>query len=84
MMKRRKKQNMTKTFTAYVEKDPDTGLYVAIAPGVPGAHTQGATLDELQENLKEVISLILEDMAERGEEIETGHFVGIQQIEISA
>jgi len=73
---------MTKTFTAYVEKDPETGLYVAIVPGLTGAHTQGASLDELQENLKEVISLILEDMAERGEEIETDQFVGIQQIEV--
>ena len=37
-----------KTFTAYVEWDPDTRLYVGIVPGIPGAHTQGASLDELQ------------------------------------
>ncbi len=37
-----------KTFTAYVEQDPETGLYVGIVPGIPGAHTQAATLDELQ------------------------------------
>ncbi|PPA80480.1 MAG: hypothetical protein C00003105_00467 [ANME-2 cluster archaeon HR1] len=48
--------------TAYIEKDPETSLYVAIVPGIPGAHTQAATLDELQENLKEVLELVLEEM----------------------
>ena len=45
------------TLTAYIEKDPETGLYVAIVPGIPGAHTQAETLDELQYNLKEVALL---------------------------
>ena len=40
------------TLTAYIEKDSETGLYVAIVPGIPGAHTQAETLDELQANLK--------------------------------
>ena len=48
--------------TGYVERDPETGLYVAIVPGIPGAHTQAKTLDELQENLKEVVELCLEEM----------------------
>jgi len=46
----------------YVEKDKDTGLYVAIVPGIPGAHTQAETLDELQKNLKEVVELCLGEM----------------------
>lgn len=50
-----------KVFTAYIEFDPATKLYVGIIPGVPGAHTQGATLDELQQNLKEVLELCLEE-----------------------
>lgn len=49
-----------KTFTAYVEWDPETNLYVGIVSGIPGTHTQGATLDELQKNLKEVLELCLE------------------------
>jgi predicted RNase H-like HicB family nuclease len=67
-----------KTFTAVIEKCPDTGLYVGYVPGFPGAHTQGKTLDELQSNLREVIELLLED-----EEltIET-EFVGTQSIMI--
>jgi predicted RNase H-like HicB family nuclease len=66
-----------KTFTAYVEWDPETQLYVGIVPGIPGAHTQAATLDALRQNLKEVLELCLEEEA-----IEVPHFVGIQQIQI--
>lgn len=50
-----------KTFTAYVEWDKASSLYVGIVPGVPGAHTQAATLDELQHNLKEVLELCVEE-----------------------
>lgn len=57
------KINSMKTFTAIVEKDPDTQLYVGYIPGFPGAHSQGETLDELPENLREVIEMLLEDEA---------------------
>jgi predicted RNase H-like HicB family nuclease len=46
-----------KTFIAYIEFDPETNLYIGTVPGIPGAHTQGATLDERQANLKEVLEL---------------------------
>ncbi len=71
---------MPHTFTAYLEFDPDTKLYVGTVPGLPGAHSQGATLDELHHNLAEVIALILEERAARGEPLEVEPFVGIQQI----
>jgi len=48
-----------RSFTAYVEWDKETKLYVGIIPGIPGAHTQAASLDELRENLKEVLELCL-------------------------
>ena len=44
-----------------VEKSVDTGLYVGWVPGMPGVHSQGATLDELRDNLKEVLEMLLED-----------------------
>ena len=43
------------TFTAVIEKCSETDLYVGYVPGFPGAHSQGETLDELNQNLKEVI-----------------------------
>ena len=71
------KPREVKTFTAYVEWDAQTQLYVGIVPGIPGAHTQAASLDELRRNLKEVLELCLEEQT-----VEAPHFVGIQQVEI--
>ncbi|MEK6672021.1 MAG: type II toxin-antitoxin system HicB family antitoxin, partial [Nitrospirota bacterium] len=61
-----------RTFTAVVEKCADTSLYVGFVPGFPGAHSQAATLDELKENLKEVVEMLLED----GEPELDGEFIG--------
>lgn len=69
-----------KTFTAIIERDSETKLYVGYVPGFPGAHSQGETLDELQENLREVIEMLLED---QDLVFETG-FVGTQQIVIQS
>jgi len=67
-----------KTYTAVIERCPDTGLYVSYIPGFPGAHTQAESLDELQKNLQEVISMLLED----GEPLLEAEFVGTQTITI--
>jgi predicted RNase H-like HicB family nuclease len=50
-----------KTYTAVIERDPATGLYVGWVPGIAGAHSQGATLDELDENLRVVMAMLAED-----------------------
>lgn len=69
--------------TAYIEKDSETGLYVAVVPGIPGAHTQAETLDELQKNLKEVVELCLEEMDPETKK-QLPDFVGIQQVEVGS
>ncbi|MEW5719273.1 MAG: type II toxin-antitoxin system HicB family antitoxin [Chloroflexota bacterium] len=69
------------TVTAYVEWDPETKLYVGIVPGIPGAHTQGETLDELQRNLKEVLELCLEESGNALANLP--RFVGLQQVEVA-
>ena len=71
---------MARVFTAYIEFDPSTQLYAGTIPGLAGAHSQGATLDELQRNLQEVVELILEELEARGEAPDVDPFVGIQQI----
>lgn len=65
---------MSATFTAMIERDTDTGLLVGYVPGFPGAHSQGATLDELNANLREVIEMLLDD----GPPALQGEFVGTQ------
>ena len=62
-----------KTYTAVVERCPDTNLYVGYVPGFSGAHSQGKTLDELQNNLTEVILMLMED----GEPYLETEFIGI-------
>jgi predicted RNase H-like HicB family nuclease len=69
-------------FTAYIERDPETGYYVGIVPSIPGAHTYAPSLDELTNNLKEVLELCLEKLGQ--DEIkELPEFVGIQQLEVA-
>jgi predicted RNase H-like HicB family nuclease len=68
-----------RNFTAIVEKDADTGLYVGYVPGWPGAHSQGATLDDLRRNLEEVIAMLLED----GDPKLEAEFVGTQTVKVA-
>jgi len=65
-----------KTYTAVVERCSETRLYVGYVPGFPGAHTQAKTLDELNDNLKEVIEMLLID----GEPDLGTEFVGTQNV----
>jgi predicted RNase H-like HicB family nuclease len=54
-------------------------LYVGYVPGWPGAHSQGANLDELQQNLREVVEMLLED----GDPQIESEFVGVQTIKVA-
>ena len=56
-MQKRKLLNME--YTAIIEQTTD-GWYIAHCAEIPNAHTQGQTLDEVEENLKDAIELILE------------------------
>jgi predicted RNase H-like HicB family nuclease len=68
-----------RTFTAIIEKCKETGLYIGFVPGFPGAHSQGDSLDELNNNLKEVIEMLLED----GEPDIAGEFIGTQNVMVA-
>jgi predicted RNase H-like HicB family nuclease len=68
-----------RSFNVVVERDPDTELYVGYVPGWPGAHGQGATLDELRSNLQEVLAMLLED----GEPRLESEFIGVQTIQVA-
>jgi predicted RNase H-like HicB family nuclease len=68
-----------RTYTAVIERDAETGLFVGYIPGWPGAHSQGATVDELRQNLSEVISMLLED----GEPKLDAEFIGTQTLQVA-
>jgi len=69
---------MVRTYMAVIERCPETGLYVGYVPGFPGAHSQGASSEELNRNLVEVIDMLLED----GEPTLESEFVGTQAVQV--
>lgn len=68
-----------RTFQVVVERDPETGLLIGYVPGWPGAHTQAESNSELEENLREVIEMLLED----GEPQLESEFVGVRTIQVA-
>jgi predicted RNase H-like HicB family nuclease len=68
-----------RTYDVVIERDSDTGLFVGYVPGWPGAHTQGADVDEVQKNLQEVVAMLLED----GEPDLESEFVGVRKIQVA-
>ena len=73
---------MNRVYTAYIEKDKESGMYVGYVPGITGAHTCAESIDELQDRLKEVITLCLEEMDDADIE-NLSLFAGIAQIEVA-
>ena len=71
----------TLTVTAYVRWDESVDLFAGTVPGVPGAHSQGATIEELRDNLREV----MEQLAGEGllELDGIPEFVGLQQVAVA-
>ena len=62
-----------RSYTAVIERCPDTGLYVGYVPGLPGE-----TIDELNANLAEVIEMLLQD----GEPTMESEFIGTQTVQV--
>jgi predicted RNase H-like HicB family nuclease len=76
-----KQMKQSLKFTAEITRDKEINQYIGIVPGLPGAHTQASTLDELYKNLQEVVQLCIEEMTE--EELnDLPEFIGFQQISI--
>ncbi|MBN2273656.1 MAG: type II toxin-antitoxin system HicB family antitoxin [Bacteroidales bacterium] len=72
----------TYRFTAEITRDNEVKQYIGIVPGLPGAHTQAPTLDELHAKLQDVIQLCIQEMTE--EEITNiPDFIGFQQISVA-
>jgi predicted RNase H-like HicB family nuclease len=56
------KEKVLNQYTAVIVKDGD--MYIAYAEELPGANTQGKTIEEAKENLKEAIGLIIDSNKE--------------------
>jgi predicted RNase H-like HicB family nuclease len=78
-MSRCNEGSILRDFTMIIERDPVVGCFIGSVPGWPQAHSQGETIEELQENLREVIEMLLED----GEPALESEFVGLQTIRLA-
>ncbi len=52
---------MSKRLNIIIEKDED--FYFAYCPELEGCHTEGESLDDVMENIKEAIELYLETLS---------------------
>jgi len=65
--------------------EDESGGYVAFVPALPGCHTQGDTLQELMDNVKEAVELYLETLTEEErKELLRQRVVGIQKVKALA
>lgn len=65
--------------------EDESGGYVAFVPSLPGCHTQGDTLQELMDNVKEAVELYLETLTEEErKELLRQRVVGIQKVKALA
>lgn len=77
-------RNTMYEFDTIIVED-ETGGYVAFVPALPGCHTQGDSLQELMENVKEAVELYLETLTEEErKELLRQRVVGIQKVKALA
>lgn len=73
----------TNVYTIYIEKDEESGLYAGSVPNLPGAHSQAKDIPTLEEYIKEVIQLCIEELSEEEILSAESKFVETRQIIIS-
>lgn len=59
---------MSYRYTIILEHQPDGGYHV-FCPALPGCRTEGDSLDEALDNIKEVIGLYIESLKAHGEDV---------------
>ena len=68
-------------FTVLIEQD-ENGIYVAKVPDIPGCYTQGKSVQEVMERIKEAIKVCID--FEKEDMHTPMKFIGIQQLEVKA
>ena len=72
-------QKKIRNFTVLIEQDED-GIYVAKVPDIQGCYTQGKTVQQAMERIKEAIQVCLEADKEEPHQMK---FIGLQQVEVN-
>lgn len=66
---------MNREFFVVIEKDED-GFFVGEVPQLKACYSQGKSIDELLQNMREAIALALEDQGD----VPPTEFVGVQKL----
>jgi predicted RNase H-like HicB family nuclease len=74
------KNKKIKQYDVIIEQDEDK-IYVAHVPELPGCHTQGETLEEVTQNIKEAIELYLEYKENKIEN--PMKFIAVKKVEVA-
>ena len=67
-------------FVVLIEQD-EAGWYVATVPSLQGCYTQGKTIPQVMERVKEAIQVCLEA---EGLDLPLMKFIGLQTVEVKA
>ena len=69
-------------FQASIEQD-EAGYFVAECPALKACYTQGRTFEEAIENIKDVITLCLEDIKSKRKKIpRQPEIIGVKRVEV--
>jgi len=80
-MRKNTQKSTSRRFTVLIEQNED-GVYLANVPALVGCRTQGRTLTEVEERVKDAISLYLDVARSRGRRIQGTRLVGVHQVEV--
>jgi predicted RNase H-like HicB family nuclease len=58
------------TFAVVIHEEPEGGFWAEV-PALPGCYSQGETVQELLENIREAVTGVLEVLREQGQEPES-------------
>ena len=75
-------KNTKYNFSVIVEQDEDG--FVASCPELQGCYTQGNTYEEVMENIKDAISLNLEELRAEAQEIPPQHSISLSMVQVTA
>jgi predicted RNase H-like HicB family nuclease len=66
-----------------VTHDPDSGLYLAEVPDLPGCYSQGITDEEATANIRESIALHLQTLREAGNDVPPQATHALRSVEVA-
>ena len=69
-------------YSVIIEKDPKSG-YFAYAPSLPGCNTQGKTIEQTVERMKEAMIGYLESQKADGEKLPVSTFITLTSVSVT-